>query len=63
MTMRDINLLDRIIKNKLDLGLPIDSSVNSEFEKKIKHKNYIFSNSIDLIQEFLILKGNLKILY
>jgi 2-octaprenyl-6-methoxyphenol hydroxylase len=26
--------------------------VNSEFQKKIKHKNFIFSNGIDLIHEF-----------
>ena len=52
MTIRDINSLVNIIKEKIDLGLPIDSSVNDEFEKKIKHKNYIFSNGIDLIQEF-----------
>ena len=52
MTIRDINLLINIIKKKIDLGLPIDSTVNYEFEKKIKHKNYIFLNSIDLIQEF-----------
>ena len=52
MTIRDIkSLLDIIIK-KIDLGLPLDSSLNVEFEKKIKHKNYIFSNSIDLIHEF-----------
>ena len=41
-----------IIKNKIDLGLSIDSSVNYEFEKNLKHKNYIFSNSIDFVQEF-----------
>jgi len=52
MTIRDINLLISIIKKKIDLGLPIDSSINHEFEKKIKHKNYIFSNSIDLIHKF-----------
>ncbi len=52
MTIRDINLFINIIKNKIDLGLPLDSSVNYEFEKNIKHKNYIFSNSIDLVQEF-----------
>ena len=52
MTIRDIkSLLDIIIK-KIDLGLPLDSSLNVEFEKKTKHKNYIFSNSIDLIHEF-----------
>ena len=52
MTIRDINLLIKIIKNKTDLGLPLDISVNSEFEKKIKHKNYIFSSGIDFVQEF-----------
>jgi len=52
MTIRDINLFINIIKNKIDLGLPLDSSVNYEFEKNLKHKNYIFSNSIDLVQEF-----------
>ena len=52
MTIRDVKLFINIIKNKIDLGLPIDSSVNYEFEKNSKHKNYIFSNSIDLVQEF-----------
>ena len=52
MTIRDINVLIDIIKVKINLGLPIDSSVNSEFENKLKHKNYIFSNGIDLIYEY-----------
>ena len=52
MTIRDINLFINIIKNKIDLGLPLDSSVNHEFEKNLRPKNFIFSNSIDLIQEF-----------
>ena len=30
----------------------IDSSVNKEFEKKLRHRNYIFSNGIDFIHEF-----------
>ena len=52
MTIRDINLLLNIIKKRIDLGLPIDSFINNEFEKKAKHKNYIFSNSVDFIHEF-----------
>ena len=52
MTIRDIQILINIIKKKIELGLPIDSSVNVEFEKKLKHKNYLFTNSIDLIHEF-----------
>jgi 2-octaprenyl-6-methoxyphenol hydroxylase len=52
MTIRDIKVLSQIIKKKLDLGLLLDSSVSLEFQKKIKHKNFIFSNGIDLIHEF-----------
>jgi len=52
MTIRDIKVLSEIIKRRLDVGLSFDSSVNSEFQKKIKHKNFIFSNGIDLIHEF-----------
>ena len=52
MTIRDIKVLSQIIKKRLDVGLILDSSVNSEFQKKIKHKNFIFSNGIDLIHEF-----------
>ena len=71
MTIRDIYVFINIIKNKIDLGLPIDSSVNYEFEKNLKHKNYIFSNSIDFVQEFFnferklnnnVLSKSLKIL-
>ena len=52
ITVRDIKLLLNIIKSKSDLGLPLDSSINFEFENKIKHKNFIFSNGIDLVHEF-----------
>ena len=52
MTIRDIKTLIYIIKQKIDLGMPIDSSVNKEFEKKLRSKNYIFSTGIDLIHEF-----------
>ncbi len=52
MTIRDIRILMDIIKEKINLGLSIDSSVNDKFEKQSKHKNYIFSNGVDLIYEF-----------
>ena len=52
MTIRDIKVLTEIVKKKLDLGLPLDSSLSLEFQKKTKHKNFIFSNGIDLIHEF-----------
>ena len=44
MTLRDIQIFVKIIENKKKLGLPLDSSINSEFESKTKHKNFIFAN-------------------
>jgi len=52
MTIRDIKVLLQIIKKRLDVGLSLDSFVCSEFQKEIKHRNFIFSNGIDLIHEF-----------
>jgi len=60
MTIRDIKVLSQIIKKRLDLGLLIDSSVSLEFQKKIKHKNLIFSNGIDLIHEFFNIERKTK---
>tara|TARA_B100000965_G_scaffold398294_2_gene416192 strand:- start:642 stop:1715 length:1074 start_codon:yes stop_codon:yes gene_type:complete len=60
MTIRDVKILTKIIKEKINLGLPIDSAVNTEFEKKTRHKNFIFSNGIDLIHEFFNLERKLN---
>ena len=60
MTIRDIKTLLNIIENKKNLGLPLDSSVNLELEKKVKHKNFIFSNGIDLIHEFFNLERKMN---
>ena len=46
MTIRDIKILNEIIQNKFDLGLPLDSTLNKEFENNQKHKNYIFSSEL-----------------
>ena len=60
MTIRDIKILNDIIRNKIDLGLSLDSSLNTEFENIQKHKNYIFSSGIDLIYEFFNLERKTK---
>ncbi len=60
MTIRDIITFIDIIKKKIDLGLPLDYSVNAQFEKKIKHKNYIFTSGVDLIYEFFNLERKLN---
>jgi 2-octaprenyl-6-methoxyphenol hydroxylase len=60
MTIRDIKILLDIIKKRVDVGLPLDSSVNLEFQNKIKHKNFIFSNGIDAIHEFFNFERKMK---
>ena len=63
MTIRDIKILLEIINKRMDVGLTLDSSVNSEFQKKIRHKNFIFSNGIDLIHEFFNFERKTKTSY
>ncbi len=60
MSIRDIKQLLQIIKNRTSIGLEIDSSICLDFERKIKHKNYLFSSGIDLIYEFFNLESNMK---
>jgi len=51
MIIRDIKILSEIIQNKIDLGMQLDSSILSDFEKETKNKNLFFSSSIDFIYE------------
>ena len=60
MTIRDIRVFIKIIKKRSDLGLPLDSSVNYEFENSLRHKNFIFSTGIDLIHEFFNIERKTK---
>jgi 2-octaprenyl-6-methoxyphenol hydroxylase len=60
MTIRDIQILLEIIKDRLDIGLPINGSVNYEFQKKIRHKNLLFSEGIDLIHDFFNVERKMK---
>ena len=60
MTIRDIKIFIDIIKKRKSLGLSLDSSISKEFEKKMKHKNIIFSSGIDLIYEFFNLERKTK---
>ena len=57
MSIRDIRLLINLIDSKLECGLELDNSICIDFEKKIKHKNYLFSNGIDFIYEFFNLES------
>jgi 2-octaprenyl-6-methoxyphenol hydroxylase len=60
MTLRDIKVFLKIIKDKQSLGLPLNSTINYEFEKRLKHKNFIFSNGIDLIHNFFNFERKFK---
>ena len=60
MTIRDTKFLLEIIKKNIDLGLPLDTTINNKFEKKRKHANYIFSNGIDFIHEFFNFERKFK---
>ena len=52
MTIRDLRILTKIIEDKIELGIQLDSRILDEFEKKTKDKNFVFSKAIDLIYEF-----------
>ena len=60
MSIRDIKELMQIIQFKIDHGLELDKTICEEFEKKRKHKNFIFSNGIDFIYEFFKLESKSK---
>ncbi len=60
MSLRDIKDLLELIKFRKKLGLPLDNSIFFDFEKKIKHKNYIFSKSIDFIYEYFNFENKLN---
>ena len=60
MSVRDIKELVKIIRFKINHGLSLDSSVCIDFEKNTKHKNYIFSNSIDFLYEFFNFERKIK---
>ena len=60
MTLRDISIILTLIKSKINLGLDLDSSIFSDFEKITKHKNYIFSSGIDFVYEFFNLESRTK---
>ena len=57
MTIRDIKVILELIKFKIDHGMDLDNSIFLDFEKNVKHTNYLFSNSIDFIYEFFNLES------
>lgn len=52
MSIRDIKILSKLIDGRIKLGYPIDKFLLEEFEDKARHKNTIFANGINIINEF-----------
>ena len=60
MTLRDTKVLTDLIKLRIDNGLDLNSSLCSDFQKEIKHKNYLFSSGVDFIYEFFNFERRFK---
>ena len=60
MNIRDIKVLSRIIQNKIDLGMQLDTTILNDFEEEVKGKNFIFSIGIDFIYEFFNFEKKVK---
>ncbi len=52
MSLRDIKILNNVINDNLNLGLPLDISTLNKFQNSSKYKNIIFASGIDFIYEF-----------
>ena len=52
MNLKNLNAIKTLKKLILKLSNKIIKYLFKEFEKNLKHKNFIFSNGIDLIHEF-----------
>jgi len=60
MVIRDIKVLLELISLRNSVGIQLDSSIFPEFEKKMKSRNYLFSNGIDFIYEFFNIESKDK---
>ena len=51
MTLRDLASLEKILSQKINLGLDIGSSdILSEFSDETKPRNFVFSVGVDLLK-------------
>ena len=60
MSLRDINEVLKLINLKKKNGLELDNSICKDFEDKMKHKNFIFSNCVDFIYEYFNFENKIK---
>ena len=60
MTIRDIKKILELIKFKNEHGLDLDISICSDFEKKTRTNNYLFSSGVDFIYEFFNFESKIR---
>ena len=60
MTIRDLQIISKIVDEKISLGLPIDISVGEDFQYTTKHLNYLYGKTIDGIYEFFRLDNKVN---
>ena len=59
MILRDLFIFEKILKNRIKLGLDIgDQSVLEEFSKKRKSQNFAFIFGVDFLKKFFNKKDN-----
>ena len=59
MILRDLLYLEKILRDKINLGLDIGSTdILNEFSDEIKPKNFIYSVGIDIIRNCFNSKNN-----
>jgi len=57
MALRDLKSLEKILKNKIKLGLDVGGSdILSEFSLEVKSRNFVYSIGIDFIKNFFSIK-------
>ena len=58
MTIRDLKSLDKILKEKINLGIDIGSyDILSEYSKEIKSRNFAFSLGLDFLKTSFSIKN------
>jgi len=59
MILRDLSSLEKILKDKINLGLDIGGAeILSEFSNEVKPRNFLYSVGIDIIRNCFNSKNN-----
>ena len=59
MTIRDIRMLNRIIRKNINLGLDLNSSILEEFSKSSQSYNFLFAQGVNLTEKYISMNNDL----